>query len=288
MSLKSIRILLPILLATSAHAHVTLPPGGGAAGSIYPAAFRIGHACKDASMTTAIKVRLPSGFTLIEADPRADWALTRSATEVTWTAAGAQSALPSGESATFVVRGRLPDKPGPIWFKVLQVCDKGSADWAEIPARDGDKPGFPAARLDVLPPGVAAVDVRDAWARVSVPGQTASGAYAKLMAPAGARLVGGSTPAAERVEVHEMKMDGDIMRMRELERGLDLPANAAVELRPGGLHLMLMGLRQPLTVGSSVRLTLRFVDRDGREGLLQVQVPVVANSPAAPAPHAHH
>jgi copper(I)-binding protein len=288
MSLNPSRTLLPLLLATSANAHVTLPPGGGAAGSVYPAAFRIGHACKDASLTTAIKVRLPTGFTLIEADPHANWVLTSNATEVTWTAASAQSGLPNGESTIFVVRGRLPDKPGPIWFKVLQVCDKGSADWAEIPARDGDKPAFPAARLDVLPPGVAAVDVHDAWARVSVVGQAASGAYAKLLAPAGARLVGGSTPAADRVEVHEMKMDGDVMRMRELERGLELPVNTAVELRPGGVHLMLMGLKQPLAAGNSVPLTLRFVDREGREGSQQVQVQVVASAPATSSSLPHH
>jgi hypothetical protein len=70
-------------------------------------------------------------------------------------------ALPAAERAEFVVQGTLTSKPGTLWFKVLQSCDVGSADWAEVPAAATDKPAFPAVRLDVLPPGVAAVDVRD-------------------------------------------------------------------------------------------------------------------------------
>ena len=143
----------------------------------------------------------------------------------------------------------------------------------------------------MLPPGVAAVDVRDAWARVSVPGQTASAPYAKLMAPAGARLVGGSTPAAERVEVHEMKMDGDIMRMRPVAGGIELPPRQPVELKSGGYHLMLTELKKPLVAGETVPLTLEFVDRAGRTGVARLDVPVRAaaagEGDAASATHRH-
>ena len=80
-------MLLPLIAAaTPAFAHVTLPPGGAAAGSAYEAAFRVGHACKDATATTGITVRLPEGFTLTEAQPRAGWTLASSAREVRWTA----------------------------------------------------------------------------------------------------------------------------------------------------------------------------------------------------------
>lgn len=279
--------LLALLTAVGgAHAHVTLPPGGVTAGSVYPAAFRVGHACKDASSTTAIKVRVPEGFVPLQAPPRPGWTISVTPTDVSWTAATPAAALPANERTSFVVRGRLTEKPGTLWFKVLQVCDKGSADWAEVP-RDGSKPEFPAARLDVLPLGVAPVDVRDAWARVAVPGQATSGVFAKLTAPAGSRLVGGSTPVAAGVEIHEMKLDGDVMRMRMLDAGLELPPAETVELKPGGYHLMLTGLRQPLPVGSTVPLTLRFVDRDGRTGELEAQVPVVAAPTLGSTEHRH-
>ena len=284
---KSKLNLLALMTAVGgAHAHVTLPPGGATAGSVYPATFRVGHACKDTTATTAIKVRVPEGFVPLEALPRPGWTVSVTPTEVSWTAATSATALPASERTSFVVRGRLTDKPGTLWFKVLQVCDKGSADWAEVP-RDGEKPAFPAARLDVLPLGVAPVDVSDAWARVSVPGQSATGVFAKLTAPAGSRLVGGSTPVAAGVEIHEMKMDGDVMRMRALDAGLELTPAEAVELKPGSFHLMLTGLRQPLLAGSSVPLKLRFVDRDGRTGEVDVQVPVVVTPMNAAAKHHH-
>ena len=289
---QSFRHLMPFLatvLASAAQAHVTLPPGGATAGTEYSAAFRVGHACsKDAAYTTGLKVRVPPGFTVIEPQPRPGWTLASSKGEVSWTATSLQAAVPKADKTTFVIRGKLTDKPGPIWFKVLQTCEKDSVDWATVPTKDGETSSTPAARLDVLPVGVAAVDVRDAWARVAVPGQTSTGVFAKLSAPSGARLIGGSTPVAERVEVHEMKMDGDVMRMRELDQGLPLPAGEPVQLGSGGAHLMLTGLKQGLPVGSNIALTLRFVDLEGRQGTLQLQVPVVAAAPAAEAGHQHH
>jgi copper(I)-binding protein len=275
------------LFAAAAQAHVTLPPGGATAGSTYPATFRVGHACEGAAATTAVRVRLPEGFKLVDAQPRPGWTLESSAREVTWTASSAQAALPTAEKTTFNLRGRLPDKPGTLWFKVLQTCDKGSADWAEVPAGDGAKPAYPAARLDVLPAGAAPVDVRDAWARPTVTGQRSTGVYAKLTSGAGTRLLGGSSPLAEAVEVHEMAMEGDVMRMRALDRGLELQPGQPAELRPGGYHLMVTGLKQPLPAGSSLPVTLRFVDRDGREGSLELAVPVTANVLDASAHGAH-
>lgn len=292
---RSIRFLplvcgLAALSGLPAMAHVTLPAGGAAAGSSYTAAFRVGHACKDAKATTALRVRLPQGFVVEDVPARPGWTVTRTASEVRWEAQTPQAALPGSERTTFVVRGRTPQTPGTLWFPVLQTCDQGQADWAEIPAREGDKPAFPAARLDVLPPGVAAVDVRDAWARVTVQGQGATGVFARLAAPSGARLVGGSTPAAATVEIHEMKMDGNVMRMRALEQGLELPRGETVELRPGGYHLMLMGLKQPLQAGTTVPVVLRFVDAEGRTGTRELQVPVMAapaGGGAAASAHDH-
>jgi uncharacterized protein YcnI len=140
------------LTAVSAHAHITLPPGGAPAGAMYTATFRVGHACKDASATTGITVRLPSGFALQDAQERAGWTLSVRDGEVSWQALTADTALPNAEKTVFVLRGKLPDAPTTLWFKVLQTCDRGSADWADIPdANRPGKPAYPAARLDVLP-----------------------------------------------------------------------------------------------------------------------------------------
>ncbi|MBT2321613.1 copper chaperone PCu(A)C [Variovorax paradoxus] len=290
------RVAASILLLTGAGAalaHVTLPPGGATAGSDYEAAFRVGHACKDAKSTTGISVRLPKGFAFTDAQARKAWKLEVQKPagdnngEVRWTAETAQAALPASERAQFVLRGKLPATPGTLWFKVLQTCDNGSADWAQVPASGTSTEGLasPAVRLEVLPSGAAAVDVRDAWIRASVPGQSGTGAFMKLNAPAGARLVGATTPAAGVAEVHEMKMEGDTMRMRGVA-ALDLPARQTIELKPGGYHLMLMDLRQPLAKGSTVPLTLHFEDTKGQKSALELKVPVLAGA-AAPAAGAH-
>lgn len=282
--LKAVLSCVALAGAAAASAHVTLPPGGATVGSDYEAAFRVGHACQGARATTGIAVRLPKGFALADAQERKGWKLEVQKAgdgEVRWTADSAQAALPSGERAEFVLRGKLPAAPGPLWFKVLQTCDTGSVDWANLPASGTSTAGVdnPAARLDVLPVGVAAVDVKDAWMRAAVPGQSGTGAFMKLNAPSGTRLVGASTPAAGSAEVHEMKMDGDTMRMREVKGGLELPARQTVELRPGGFHLMLTDLKQPIVKGATVPVTLNFEDARGAKSTLEVKVPVALAPP---------
>jgi copper(I)-binding protein len=126
------------------------------------------------------------------------------------------------------------------------------------------------------------VEVSGAWVRATVPGQMGTGAFMSLTAREGARLVGVSSPVAGVAEVHEMKMEGDIMKMRALP-ALELPAGQAVQLKPGGYHLMLMDLKQPLPKGGTVPLTLRFQDAKGLESKLEIKVPVSAVAPAAMA-----
>ena len=124
----------------------------------------------------------------------------------------------------------------------------------------------------------AAVKVEGAWARASVQGQKATGAFMRLTAQDGARLVRAESPAAGITEVHEMKMEGDIMKMRAVP-ALDLPAGKTVELKPGGYHVMLLDLKAPLAKGASVPLTLVFQDAKGVESKLDLTVPVVTAAP---------
>ena len=128
------------------------------------------------------------------------------------------------------------------------------------------------------------VDVKDAWARATVPGQKATGAFMKITAKDGAKLVNVSSPVAGVVEVHEMKMDGDIMRMREVTGGLELPAGKAVDLKPGGYHVMLMDLKAALPKDSTVPMTLVFKDAKGVESKLELKLPVAAAAPGGMMP----
>lgn len=127
----------------------------------------------------------------------------------------------------------------------------------------------------------AAVKVEGAWARASVPGQMGTGAFMKLTAKDGTRLVGASSPVAGVTEVHEMKMEGDVMKMRAVP-ALDLPAGKAVELKPGGYHIMLLDLKAPLAKDTTVPLTLTFKDTKGAESKLELKVPVAARAPGNP------
>ena len=127
----------------------------------------------------------------------------------------------------------------------------------------------------------AAVKVEGVWARASVPGQMGTGAFMKLTAKDGAKLVGASSPVAGVTEVHEMKMEGDVMKMRAVP-AIDLPAGKAVELKPGGYHVMLLDLKAPLATNTTVPLTLTFKDAKGVESRLELKVPVAARAPGNP------
>ncbi len=145
---------------------------------------------------------------------------------------------------------------------------------------------FLAASLMGAAAHAQTVEVKDAWARTTVPGQKASGAFMKLTAREGTRLVGASSPVAGVTEVHEMKMEGDIMRMRAIA-GLDLPAGQTVELKPGGYHVMLLDLKTALRKDSSIPLTLVFKDAKGVESKVELSLPVLSMAPGSAAHGGH-
>ena len=119
-----------------------------------------------------------------------------------------------------------------------------------------------------------------AWIRATVKGQTATGGFMSLTAAQPLTLMGFSTSAAGESELHEMVMDGSVMRMRAIET-LALPAGKTVTLRPGagGQHLMLMDLKQPLRDGEEVLLTLQLRTADGQRLTQDIKVPVKAQKP---------
>ena len=139
--------------------------------------------------------------------------------------------------------------------------------------------------VSLLIPGAAAaqtgqVEIKDAWARAT-PGKAENGAaYLTIETPAPDKLVAVSSPAAKKTTLHTMTMDGGVMKMRPLD-GLDVPANQPVTLKPGGIHIMLQGLNEPLQAGKSFPLTLTFEKAGERK------VEVAVEKPGAMGPEGH-
>lgn len=154
------------------------------------------------------------------------------------------------------------------WRGVRAAMVAASLAACTVAAMAADKPSRPVQ--------AGSVSITQAWARPTVAGQMAGGAFLTLHNAGSTpdKLLSGSTPAAERVELHIMAMEGDVMKMREVP-AIELPAGTTVMLRPGQLHLMLMGLKAPLKAGDTLPLTLRF-DKGGE---VKVDVAVQAVAP---------
>lgn len=133
----------------------------------------------------------------------------------------------------------------------------------------------------------AQLAVKDAWVRGTVAEQKATGAFMQLTAASDLRLVEARSPAAGIVEIHEMVMADNTMKMRAVP-GLDLPAGKTVELKPGGYHVMLIDLKGQLKQGDTVPISLVVQAKDGKRQTVEVKAPVRAlNAPAA-APAMQH
>ena len=120
---------------------------------------------------------------------------------------------------------------------------------------------------------LAQVAVTDPWVRATVPQQKATGAFMQITAAADVRLVEARSPAANIVELHEMVMEKDVMKMRALP-GLDLPAGKTVELKPGGYHVMLIDLKAQVKEGDVVPLTVVVEDKNGKRESIEITAEV--------------
>jgi copper(I)-binding protein len=272
--------------ATAASAHVSLQQPMAQSGSRYDAVFKVGHGC-DGAATTALTVRLPPGLAAAQPAAKPGWNVSRQGDAVTWTAQDPRAALAHGQHGEFTLSATLPRETGPLWFRVVQNCGAAVLDWFEVPAQGTSTAGLkaPAVLLRVasaqeLAQAQALPRVEGAWARSSVPGQQGTAAFMKLTAPRAMQIVGVASPVAGTAEVHEMKLEGDVMRMRPLAR-LDLPAGRTVELKPSGNHLMLQDLKQALPAGSTVPLTLLLRDAQGTESKLELLLPVASRAPGS-------
>lgn len=130
----------------------------------------------------------------------------------------------------------------------------------------------------------AGIKIDNAWARATAPGQDVGGAFMTLAADADLSLVAASSPAASSVELHSMRMDQDMMVMRRVDK-IELPKGKKVELAPGGLHIMLIGIKAPLKAGDQVPIKLTVRDAKGK--LQEVKVMTEVREGGMPMQHHH-
>ena len=154
---------------------------------------------------------------------------------------------------------------------------------------------FPALLLAMLATDARAEDykignlqISQPWARATPKGAAVAGGYLKITNTGTTpdRLLGGSTDVAKRFEVHEMSMDGGVMKMRELKNGLDIAPGATVELKPSSYHIMMQGLARPLAKGERVKASLTF-EKAGK-GEVEFAVEAIGASGAGGAGETKH
>jgi copper(I)-binding protein len=282
-----------LLLSLPAAAHVTLEKPEANAGQNYKGVLRLGHGC-DGAATTSFSVDIPASIGSVRPMPKAGWQLTTNnvagATRITWSGGRVQDK----EYDEFIFVGQVQmSASGSIALPVVQSCDKGEMRWTEIP-QTGQKSNFPAPVLRIAQAQTqSAIRVEQVWSRATPNGASVGAGYLRLTNTGSTpdKLIGGTSEIANRIEVHEMAMDNGVMKMRALSDGLTIKPGESVELKPGGYHLMIMGLKQPLKEGASFSATLTFE----KAGNVPVSFGVVGMGAPAPAgggkemmDHSHH
>ena len=285
--MKTPPLTLALLLAslTSASAHVTLQPSQAIAGASFKAALVVPHGCAG-SATTRLTVTIPEGVIAVKPVPKPGWTveMTRGPYERSYTplhggpvAEGVREIswsgrLDDGFYDEFAFVGTIADTlngRATLSFPTVQACEVGTASWTEI-AGEGQNPHAlkspaPVLRLvsDRAPGADAQVGdlvVTQAWSRATPAGAKVASGYLTIenKGTAPDRLLGGSSDAAAKVDVHEMATKDGVMTMRALEDGLAIAPGTTVKLTPGGYHLMLSDMKKPLKQGDTVTVTLTF------------------------------
>ncbi|WP_297103376.1 copper chaperone PCu(A)C [uncultured Devosia sp.] len=301
-----------ITLAAPAVAHSTLEVQQANLGASYKAVLRIPHGC-GTEATHTVRVLIPEGFFGVKPMPKAGWTLdtvtgpyqntyvnhgtemSEGVTEIVWS----EGNLPNEFYDEFVFRGTFADtlEEGPFYFPTIQECANGEEAWTDV-SGSGD---MPAPSLTLVAGGMdehAHHGAMAAPAETSIGDLTISGAFTRATLPnapvaggfltltnTGAQddtLIAVETPVAKEGQIHEMAMEGDVMKMRQLPDGLVLPAGETVVLEPGGYHLMFMGLTDPIAEGDAVPVTLTF------EKAGTITLDLIAAGSAADAPAEDH
>jgi len=147
--------------------------------------------------------------------------------------------------------------------------------------------GFAVSAASAADYKAGSLDISDPWSRATPKGSSVAAGYMTIKNNGSTpdRLVSGSSDVASKFEVHEMKMEGDVAKMRPVKGGLEIKPGETVELKPGSFHVMLTGLKQPLEKGQKVKATLQFE----KAGKVDIEYAVeAAGTPSAPASGGHN
>ncbi len=277
------------LCSAAALAHATLAVTEAEPDAAYRGVIRVGHGCAG-SPTTAIRVTVPDGVVAAQPMPKPGWTvaietgpyakpalhhgrtLTEGVRAITWSGASLPDAF--YDEFTFVARmtGDLAVGSA-VPFPILQTCEAGRRDWAEIAAAGQDprslKEPAPLVRIVAGPAARSAgpasvtagpLTIEAPWLRATPAGAKVAGGYLRITnrGPEADRLVGASLPIAGAGEIHEMATRDGVMTMREVPGGLEIPPGGSVELKPGGFHVMFTGLTGAVREGEPLTGTLRF------------------------------
>ncbi len=129
------------------------------------------------------------------------------------------------------------------------------------------------------------IQITGAWVRATAPGQGVAGIYLDIVSNSDARLIAVETPVAEEAQLHQMRMDGGTMRMRQVDT-IELPAGKSIALKPGDLHVMAFGLKKPLRPGDEVLIRLTVIDAKGAKRTVATMAQV--KNLDGSDPHRHH
>jgi len=299
--------------APEVRAHATLDVKTASQGSLR-AAVRVPHGC-EGSATVAVKLAIPEGIIGVKPAPKAGWTVetvkgpyakaydhfhgkvSEGVKEIIWRG----GPLLDEHYDEFIFVGFVSDAFAPgnqVAFPVTQECEKGQLAWSEVAAPGGEPRSlkYPAPILKIVAKGgadkaaaPAGLTVAKAWARATPGGAKVGAGYLDIVNSTGADdvLLSAAAPVvAGTTEIHEMKHEDGVMKMRALAEGLTIPAGQTVLLAPGGLHIMFLDLKAPLAAGQTFDLELTFKSAG------KITVPVTVGDIAAPKPaadpHAHH
>ncbi|ASY56570.1 DUF1775 domain-containing protein [Sinorhizobium sp. CCBAU 05631] len=288
---------LTLAAAGMAHAHATFEVDSTPSEKTFKAILQVPHGC-DGKPTTEVQVKLPEGFVFAKPQPKPGWELeiiqgdyqktydnhgtkvSSGPVEIRWKGGN----LPDEHYDTFVIRGKVSgfDEETVLAFPTTQLCgSEAKVVWDEVPAAGEDAhalehpaptiavtaageeqahAGHGAQQAEAAPVEVGALEISGGAVKAMLPGAKVGGGgfVVKNTGNADDRLVAVESPAAGRVELHEMAMENEVMKMRKLEDGIVIPAGKTVELKSGGLHLMFMEVPKPFAEGETVPVTLTF------------------------------
>jgi uncharacterized protein YcnI len=273
-----------VAFAMPVSAHVSFETAEAAADAGYKAVLRVPHGCKGEA-TRTVRVEIPDGVIEVKPMPKPGWTLAtsrapypksyqvhgRTVSEGVKAIVWSGGELPDAFYDEFVFQaqftGELAGKSVPI--PVVQECASGAERWIEI-AAEGQNPHSlkaPAPIVKVKAPALAgksykvgAITVEAPWSRATPGGAQVAGGFMRITNTGTTpdRLVGGTSSIAGRFQLHAMSMTDNVMRMRELDNGLEIKPGQTVELKPGGYHAMLLDLKAPLKEGDTIKGTLVF------------------------------